>query len=178
MHLRYPTTSWADERIAVSASPLAGRGTFALAPIAAGEIVFVWGGIVFTEAGVRGGTAKPGTIAAVDEGVYLASPADAADHPADFTNHSCDPNLWLAGAVTLVARRAISVGEEVTGDYAMWEAHESYVAAWRCHCASPLCRGRLTGRDWRLRDLQERYRGHFSPFINTRIVTMAEHSPG
>jgi hypothetical protein len=87
-------------------------------------------------------------------------------------NHSCDPNVWMQSAFTLVARRAIAAREEVVADYALWETSEAYVASWECHCGSALCRRRITGRDWRLPDLQERYRGHFSPVLERRIAQM------
>jgi hypothetical protein len=74
--------------------------------------------------------------------------------------------------VTLAARREIAEGEELTIDYAMFEASEDWVPQWECCCGSALCRGRFTGVDWRRRDLQERYEGHFSPFINERIDRM------
>jgi uncharacterized protein len=70
---------------------------------------------------------------------------------------------------TLMARRNIETAEEITADYMMWEADEEFVAAWRCNCGSPLCRGKVTGRDWKVVELQERYKGHFSPFLNERI---------
>src|SRR4051794_18325559 len=35
-----------------------------------------------------------------------------------YMNHSCDPNTWWQDDDTLVARRDIQVGEEVTYDYA------------------------------------------------------------
>jgi hypothetical protein len=171
---RYPNRSWIDDRVEVRPSPIGGQGTFARAPIAAGELVFRWGRTLFTAAEIRAGKARPGSVAAVDEGLYLAAASDAEADPSDFTNHSCDPNLWLADAVSLVARRDIAAGEELTGDYAMWEADEDYVAAWACRCGSPFCRGRLTGRDWRLPELRARYAGHFSPFLNRRIAALAE----
>lgn len=37
-----------------------------------------------------------------------------------FVNHSCDPVVWMRDDVTVVARRAIASGEEITGDYAVW----------------------------------------------------------
>jgi uncharacterized protein len=45
---------------------------------------------------------------------------------------------------------------------------------WRmeCHCGAASCRGVVTGNDWQLAELQERYRGHFSPFINARIAAL------
>lgn len=39
-----------------------------------------------------------------------------------FTNHSCDPNVWMMNAVTLGTRRCIPTGEELTVDYALFEA--------------------------------------------------------
>jgi hypothetical protein len=169
----FPPTSWADDRVTVRESPRGGRGAFARAPIAAGEAVFRWGGAVFSGDEIRAGRAKPGTVAAIDEGVYLASPVGAADHPADALNHSCDPTLWLADAVTLVARRDIAAGEELTGDYATWEADEGYVADWPCRCGSPLCRRRITGRDWRRPDLRARYGDHISPFLARRMAALS-----
>jgi hypothetical protein len=82
-------------------------------------------------------------------------------------NHSCDPNLWFADELTLVARRDIAAGEELTIDYALGTVDP----AWRliCHCGSPLCRKLITGDDWKLPELQKKYAGHFSPFINERI---------
>ena len=74
--------------------------------------------------------------------------------------------------MTLVARRNIAVGEELTIDYAMSEGDEAWGPPWECLCGSKLCRGRFTGKDWRLHALQERYRDHFSPFINVRIQRM------
>lgn len=86
-----------------------------------------------------------------------------------YINHSCDPNIWLQDAATLVARRDIPAGEEITADYILWEADENYIAKWDCQCGSSLCRKKITGKDWRLPELQERYKGHFSPLLNKRI---------
>ena len=74
---------------------------------------------------------------------------------------------------TVGARRDIAAGEELTLDYALF----SSAPEWRmeCHCGSALCRRVVTGNDWRLPELQERYAGHFSPFINVRIAKL--HQP-
>ncbi len=37
-------------------------------------------------------------------------------------NHSCDSNLWMADEATVVARRDIAAGEELTLDYALHPA--------------------------------------------------------
>jgi hypothetical protein len=75
----------------------------------------------------------------------------------------------MLDARTVGARRDIAAGEELTVDYALF----SVVPEWRmdCHCGSSRCRGVVTGNDWRLLELQQRYAGHFSPFINARMRT-------
>jgi uncharacterized protein len=75
----------------------------------------------------------------------------------------------MVDEVTLVTRRAIEAGEELTADYALWEMDESWVSGWKCNCGSIHCRGTITGDDWRLRELQARYKGHFLPVITERI---------
>ena len=143
---------------------------FALEPIRKDETVVVWGGKLFTREDVKLGKVAKGSVSAVDEGPYLAGDVNEfPPDPSNFMNCSCDPNVWMKGEITLTARRDIEKGEELTGDYATWEADEQYVASWACDCGSPICRGRLTGKDWRLLELQERYGRHFSPFINRRI---------
>jgi len=165
----YHRTSWIDPRVEVQLSPIQGKGMFAVAPIRQGEVVVVWGGTLMTEEDIRAGKAKPGSIAAIGEGLYLAGLADEEEDPADFMNHSCDPNVWMQDEVTLVARRDIAVGEELTVDYAMFEGDEGWAMPWTCRCGSDLCRKAITGKDWRRKDLQARYRDHFSPFINERV---------
>ena len=166
---RYRNASWVDPRVSIQQSSCHGYGLFAARGFRAGEIVIIWGGVLMTAEEVRAGLARPGSIAAIDEGLYLAGRADEPEDPADLINHSCDPTMWLADDVTLVARRDIAAGQELTADYCMWEADEDWVADWECRCGSPLCRGQITGRDWRQTELQERYWGHLSPFLNARI---------
>jgi len=148
---------------------------FARAPIAQGEVVTIWGGtLLLDEADLAGQREKwiaEGYVwATVGEGLYLAQRLEPGEEDlTDCINHSCDPNVWMQDEVTLVARRDIPVGEELTIDYCLFEGDEDYVPPWTCRCGTALCRGRFTGRDWWRADLQGRYGGHFSPFINARI---------
>jgi hypothetical protein len=139
---------------------------FAVAPIEVGETVIIVGGRVLSDAGLRAvmASVEKYSSIAVGEGRHLLldSPTDA-----DYGNHSCDANTWMCDEVTTCARRGIDVGEEITIDYAT----QTGIPNWSmiCNCRATLCRREITGNDWQLRDVQERYRDHFAPFLNERI---------
>jgi uncharacterized protein len=149
----------------VHASKIEGTGLFAGRAFAEGETVLVLGGTLVDDAELV--HLRRHSSLAVGEGINLLQ---AEDDPARYGNHSCEPNLWLADEVTVVTRRAVEAGEELTIDYATMT-----VVPWQmeCSCGAPSCRGVVTGEDWRRRDLQERYAGRFSPFINARVSSQA-----
>jgi SET domain-containing protein len=159
---------WIDPRMKSLPSALGGRGLFALAPIHIGEALIKWGGVVFTRAEILAGKANPETIAVLDRDLYLADPVDALLTDEYALNHSCDPNAWMLDAITVIARRPIAVGEEITADYALWLFEQD----WKldpCHCGSSLCRGQVTSQDWRRPELRARYHEHFTPYLNRLI---------
>ena len=161
---QYAPTSVLDERVAIRPSSIQGRGLFAQAPIWAGETVIHLGGYVIDDEELA--RRQPHSSLAIGEDRNLVQ---SSDDLARFGNHSCDPNIWMQDEVTVVARRDIVVGEELTTDYAM-----STVSSWRmsCNCGASICRGEITGDDWKRADLQRRYGNHFSPFIVRRIAEL------
>jgi len=163
-HRDYLERSRLDPRIEVRPSRIEGRGLFATAPIAAGEVVAVIGGRVYRDADRGGLGPSDHSSVAIEEGVNLVQ---AADDPLQYGNHSCDPNLWLVDEVTVAARRDVDAGEELTVDYAIQSGYEAW--SMPCACGSAGCRGTVTGRDWRVPELQRRYAGHWSPFLERRI---------
>ena len=106
----------------------------------------------------------------IDDNLYRVE--ERGEDESYYMNHSCDPNVWMTDAATIVTRRSISSGEELTIDYALFEAVEDFTAEWERVCGSSNCRKRVTGRDWRRSDLQERYTGHFLPLIGRRIARL------
>ncbi|MCX7679368.1 MAG: SET domain-containing protein [Spirochaetes bacterium] len=82
-----------------------------------------------------------------------------------FMNHSCDPNAWYEGD-SLVARRDIATGEEITYDYGT--DFTAFDRGFQCRCASPLCRGTIRKDDWMI--LCERYGiEHLAPYLRKKI---------
>ena len=169
-----PPISWLSPKLEVRPSPIEGLGLFAVAGIDEGEPVSVMGGRVLTdeEFATHISGADRWSAAAVDEGINVLQ---ADDDPLSRGNHSCDPNLWMSDEVTLAARRTIRVGEEATVDYALMTVDEGWSMA--CRCATSNCRASITGSDWQRADLQARYGGHFSPFIQRRIESGIAQRP-
>ena len=163
--------SWMSPTVRVARSAVHDRGIVAVSGIAQGEPILVWGGPSYTErAGALQARKQNRAVMQWDDDVFsCAVEGEGKDEEPFLVNHSCDPNAWMSGACTICARRDIAPGEEITVDYALWETDEDHVAAWTCRCGSPLCRGRVTGADWKDAGLRERYRGHFSPFLTKRI---------
>lgn len=144
-----------------------GYGSFASEPIAAGEIVAAFGGRCVTrhEFDLLP-TSQQIRSVQIDENLYMAGAPEP--EPADFINHSCDPNCGLSGNVVLVALRDIAIGEELAYDYATTDGSD--YDEFECECGTPACRGKVSGHDWMLPELQLRYRGSFSPYLAKRIA--------
>lgn len=103
---------------------------------------------------------------------YFLAPlsADEVERFVVFFNHSCDPNIGPRGQIEFVALRDIAADEELCTDYAMTvdtTNRAPYVL--RCNCGSPLCRKEVTGLDWKLPELQARYKDRFAIFILEKI---------
>jgi len=167
----YRTTSWYDPRVEIRSSLIQGGGMFSREPIQAGEIVAIIGGTVMTEEEYRAyiATTSRYNASQIGERLHLVDLIQTPEAVAGSINHSCDSNLWLQDEVTVVARQAITSGEELTLDYALTTVEPDWQLDKPCQCGTTLCRHIIRGTDWQLPDVQQRYRGHFAPFINERI---------
>jgi hypothetical protein len=162
-----PTESWLDPRAVVRASPIEGRGLFASQPIGEGETVSVLGGRVISDADVDALIAAGQRYEGIALGLDRNLSIEPADWPGRHGNHSCDPNLWMAGPSRVVAARGIAAGEELTIDYALHSIRPGWEMT--CSCGTSGCRGTIRGDDWRRPDLQQRYRGHWPPVLEELI---------
>lgn len=167
-------SSWFNAKTVKQVSPIQGRGLFAREAISAGEIVAVKGGTIMDAAAfarVRE-TVSPADIQ-VEDGLYIV-PGSAEEVEANILclNHSCHPNVGVRGQITFTAMRDIPAGDELTIDYAMIDGNPDERMA--CSCGAPECRRIITGNDWRLRELQHRYAGYFSRYIQDRFVAETE----
>ncbi len=161
------TTSYLSPKLDARPSPSnGGYGVYALEAVHTGELLAVWGGDVVNSEQLAGLALRTQQHSIqVEENLYLIP--TRPPEPADYVNHSCEPNAGLMGQITLVALRDIVPGEEVCFDYAMCDG--SPYDEFECACGAPACRRRINRNDWARPELWERYNGHFSPYLQRRI---------
>lgn len=164
--------SYRSPKTEVRDSPIHGKGLFAKQAIAAAEIVAVKGGYVLTLSEWARLERELGAAEIqVADGLFIAPvAAEQRDGGMLYTNHSCDPNIAIQGQIVFVAMRDIAPDEELTHD---WATTDDLDYEMRCNCRSRHCRGRVTGRDWMNKVLQEKYRGWFSWHIQRKIDALA-----
>ena len=167
-----PNLSYISPKAVAKESPIHGTGLFAVEPIAKGEIVCVKGGYIFNRRTLR---SMPDWYRAAEiqiaEDLFIG-PVNESEREGSmiYSNHSCEPNIGVQGQIVFVAMRDIAAGEELTHDWATTD-DDDYTL--ECHCGSANCRKVLTGQDWRRKDLQEKYKGHMSWYLEEKIKRMS-----
>jgi SET domain-containing protein len=160
--------SYISPKAEVRSSPIHGRGLFAVGAFHTGEIVCVKGGYIFTRASLGQIAAElgPAEIQIADDLFIGPRHAGERERGMLFSNHSCDPNIGVQGQIVFVALRPIAPGEELTHDWATTDADDYRMT---CRCGAACCRGTITGKDWQDPDLQRKYRGMFSWYLQRKI---------
>jgi len=161
--------NWLSPDAQASSAGEKGMGSYAIAPISEGQTVVGFGGYVTTR-DVLDTLPEDQQHRSIQVAPELYLTPSANREPGDMINHSCDPNLGLLGSMVLVAMRDIAVGDELTFDYATCD--DSDYDEFDCLCGTAVCRGRITGQDWKLPELQAKYDGWFSPFIARKIADL------
>jgi SET domain-containing protein len=160
--------SYLSPKVIVRESSIHGQGLFASEAIRKDEIVAIKGGYVFDRR-TRDGLEKtlgPAEVPIAD-GFFIGPHSESErDGSMIFSNHSCDPNIGVKGQIIFVAMRDIRASEELTHDWATTDDEEYEM---ECRCGAPSCRGTITGKDWRRKDLQAKYRGYISWYLLEKI---------
>jgi uncharacterized protein len=125
-------------KVYVSLTKNIGRGLFAKKNIKKGEIITTFSG------GIKKVIIKNKEDSESFVGTHLLGLkrtlwlAPKKEDPLYYTNHSCNPNSGIKGAVRLYALRDISKDEEITFDYSTTE--EDIYWSMECNCNSINCR--------------------------------------
>ena len=145
-----------DPAVVVWSSPIEGLGLFAARPFSAGERIHR---IVVVRQVTPDAPLRPELGEQADHCDCPDGKVVLIGFPGRHVNHSCDPSayvLYEEGQCSLVARRAVAAGAEVTCDYSL---HLTGGSAWPCHCGAARCRGTVVGDFFQLPpELQREYR--------------------
>jgi SET domain-containing protein len=168
--------SWLNPKLKVRPSAIHGRGVFARAAVRKGERLAIFGGEVMSIDEIDD---LPESMQEypmqIEERFVLGSRSARRAEATDLVNHSCAPNAGFRGQIFLVAMRTIRAGEEITFDYGMVvspSADSDIVFEMKCRCQQRDCRRVITETDWRRPELQRRYGGYFSQYLQERIDTL------
>ncbi|WP_029061835.1 SET domain-containing protein-lysine N-methyltransferase [Labrenzia sp. DG1229] len=164
--------SWFSQKVEKRTSPVDGTGLFAMEKIHDGELVVVKGGHIFDRV-VRDGLAETLGPAEIQIGDNLfIGPLTPEEREGSMMhlNHSCDPNVGIRGQICFHAMHVVEPGEELTFDYATGDDDDWTMI---CRCGSVRCRNKISGKDWKIAELQKRYEGWFSEYLQMKIERSA-----
>lgn len=163
--------NWLSFKVEPRESDTHGRGVFVVEEINKDEIVAVFGGHVMTRDEVVSLPEEVGRLnLGIDDDLFIGPKSLTESDDADWINHSCDPNCGIWGQIMLVATRPIHIGEEITFDYCMTCSQKGEKRVlFSCKCGAKNCRGEVTNQDWKIKELQEKYKGYFSFFVQRNI---------
>ena len=163
-------TTYTSSKVRNRFSQTSGRGLFAVEKINKGEIIADYtngtGEYIDTQKSDELFEKGNDHMIQVDDDLFFAAVKDGDSEDADYINHSCNSNCGIKDKLKIVAMKDINVGEEINIDYAMMESSDYN---FKCNCSSSKCRGVVTGNDWKIPELQNRYRGYFSGYLQEKI---------
>ncbi|MBS3141408.1 SET domain-containing protein-lysine N-methyltransferase [Candidatus Woesearchaeota archaeon] len=160
--------SYLSPKTEIKESKIEGRGLFAIKPIKKGEVIGIkWGHIINLKKLNEILNEIGDTYFQINDDFFIApiSKNEIKDSMM-FLNHSCNPNAGIEGNIVFVAMRDINEGEEINIDYAMSDSLEYEL---KCNCGNKNCRKIISGKDWMRKDLQKRYNGYFSSYLQKKI---------
>ncbi len=161
--------SFISKKLQLRKSATHGKGAYALEKINKNEKILDFtdgnGKMVSTkEAETIYEKGKTFCIQVEDDKIFIGKKYE--EPYAYYMNHSCDPNCGFYGALGIVAMRDIEPHEELTIDYAMCNSSDLHL---QCACGSNLFRKVITHNDWKISELQNRYKNYFSSYLQKKM---------
>jgi len=154
-----------------------GTGLFAIRNVKKDELLVGWAGkVVHLTDILRMDESERTYILQIDEELFQVPFWKGYNEPADFVNHSCEPNAGFGNSpISLVAMRNIKRGEEILFDYALCESIDGLKGnEFECTCGAVCCRGKFTGGDWKNPVLWDKYGKYFSPYLRANIKKLKQ----
>jgi SET domain-containing protein len=158
---------WLSPKAEARSSNIQGTGVFAKEKILKGEPVGVLGGVIVHKDDIKEYQSILGHVGIQIDDNFFIVPTTREELERDGVfNHSCNPNIGFSNSLTFVAMRDIETGEELVLEYAFSEAlYESF----DCRCNAKNCRKKISPDDWKNKDIQNKYKIYFSPYLKDKI---------
>lgn len=157
--------AYIHQHVYAQAIPGLGKGLFTREKLPRDEVIFVAAGLLVNEALLESDFSELVNYGwQVESDIYLLETVESIER---YANHSCNPNCGAYGQLGLITMEEIQAGGQITFDYAMTQ--NVPVLFESCGCGAGNCRGQITAEDYRLPELQQRYKGYFSPYLERKI---------
>lgn len=164
-HLKY-NHRWHTPKVKSFNSPIHGLGVVAIEKISKEETIFVYGGVIVPRSEIKDYWQKMGHVGIqIDDDFWICPTSREELEKQGVINHSCDPNTGFKNQIILTAIKDIEPNEEITFDYAFCE---SFMEKFECKCGSPQCRKLITQEDWQIKEIKEKYKEYFSPYLKNK----------
>lgn len=158
---------WLNPKAEARKSELEGTGVFAREKISKGEPIIVFGGIIVPVTELDEYKKHMGQVGLQISDEFFIVPTSREEiEKYGVINHSCEPNIGFDGNL-LRAMRDIEVDEECCADYSF---NYAILDPFDCNCGKSSCRKRITGDDWQIKELQEKYKDYFTDFIKKKFA--------
>jgi len=154
-------------------------GIFVAEDLNEGDIVCIWneGAALCKEEILSAPPDSSVNFFMVFEDSYITNVDQRTNKKAEW-KHSCNPNVWFdESSNTLVARRSLSKGTQVTYDFGTSETEMSYNLGTDCDCGTTTCRGPITGKEYRSAPFCQRYKSHLSRYVGKKSRSCAYNHP-
>jgi SET domain-containing protein len=165
--------SWFNPKLEVKESALHCNGVFAREHIRKNERLAIFGGSVMLIDDIYTLPENVQNYAMQIEERFVFGNRSGVPDDTDYFNHSCEPNSGFSGQIFLVAMRDVSIGEEITFDYAMIVSESvgsNLVFEMECRCGMPNCRKKFTENDLKIPELRMKYKEYFSEYLKKKIL--------
>jgi SET domain-containing protein len=119
-------------------SRIHGLGLFSNKNFKKNTVIAVWGGCIVTKKEIQKLPKSIGFNYALEihPGFFIAETSEIELDQSDFINHSCSPNCKIINQLTMITKREIKKGEELTCDFS-----SPTKVKITCNCNSKNCKG-------------------------------------
>ncbi len=166
IHNKWPHR-WVNSKAASENSKLHGLGVFAKEEIKKGELICILGGVIVPSSEIKEYWGKMSHVGIqIHEDFFMVPTTREELEQNGVFNHSCEPNIGFLEDIQFVAIKDIQPGEELVFDYAF---SETLMDPFECKCESDKCRKTITSNDWKIKEIQTKYKKYFSPYLRRKI---------